>query len=307
MPDILAAESASEMWLKALDNERIISYVDVCSSTLLVYDVLTNLDIEIEHIWMRKWSYFTVLYVVQRYLPIFDTAMVTLREHFAVNLSVHDCHSSYYVSGWSNLVGIMLSEIVLTLRVWAVWKRNISVAIGLVLFLVACWTPCTILIEQFLHIMEFNDVKLRGCFLVRGSETFYLCWVMLMVYDTGTFVLIFIPGVKAYQRNGRSELVRTIYQDGVIYFAFISLLSIINVIVIIVLPSDLVLLLTSFERVMHSLLTSRAILHIRQVCSQHSTHPTMSQVSQVRFARNEHEDPTGSSVPAFEQGSRSIC
>ncbi|KAK1230025.1 hypothetical protein PQX77_006908 [Marasmius sp. AFHP31] len=68
--------------------------------------------------------------------------------------------------------------------------------------------------------------------------------------------------------GGRSRFMRAIYGDGAIYYGFVFLVSLINVVVTIVLPADLVHLFTAFERVMHSILTSRAILHIRRVALQ---------------------------------------
>ncbi|KAJ8088319.1 hypothetical protein PM082_022391 [Marasmius tenuissimus] len=65
--------------------------------------------------------------------------------------------------------------------------------------------------------------------------------------------------------GGSSKLMKAIYEDGLIYYGFVFLISLINVVVIVLLPPDLVHLLTAFERIMHSILTSRAILHIRRV------------------------------------------
>ncbi|KAG7089126.1 hypothetical protein E1B28_010834 [Marasmius oreades] len=251
MPDVAAAKAAFEKIVVALGHQRIVAHIDVFSTTLLVYEVIVNLPVEIELIWMRRWSFLTGLYILQRYLPFFDTAVMVLHHQFGENLSTRYCTINYNVGGWSFIIGIVLSEIVLTLRVWAVWKRSIPVAIGLVVFFLACWVPCYVLFAQFLSATEFAILPLpnfRGCFIAGGSHILYLCWVLMMVYDTGTLVMILIPGVAAYRRGGRSELVRTVYQDGVIYYAFIFLVSVINVIVILTLPPDLVHLLSSYVR-----------------------------------------------------------
>ncbi|KAF9260180.1 hypothetical protein L218DRAFT_962804 [Marasmius fiardii PR-910] len=287
MPDAAAAKAAVEKIVEALGHQRIVSHVDVLSTTLLVYEVIINLPVEIEHIWMRKWSLLTVLYTLQRYLPFFDTAGLVLYHQFGANLSTRYCTLNYNIGGWSFIIGIVLSEIVLTLRVWAVWKRSIAVAIGLVVFFLACWVPCYVLFAEFLSATKFAILPLpdfRGCFIAGGSHILYLCWVLMMVYDTGTLVMILIPGVAAYRRGGRSELVKTVYQDGVIYYVFLFLISTINVIVILTLPPDLVHLLSSFERVLHSILTSRAVLHIRQVALDHSPYGHHQSISQLQFA-----------------------
>ncbi|KAL0056750.1 hypothetical protein AAF712_016640 [Marasmius tenuissimus] len=88
---------------------------------------------------------------------------------------------------------------------------------------------------------------------------------MVMVYDTGTFLMMMIPGIKSYRTGGWSELMKAIYRDGALYFALVFLVSLINVIVILLLPEDLVHLLSAFTRTFHSILTSHTILLIRMV------------------------------------------
>ncbi|EEB88986.1 hypothetical protein MPER_12972, partial [Moniliophthora perniciosa FA553] len=59
---------------------------------------------------------------------------------------------------------------------------------------------------------------------------------------------------------------------GVIYFVLMFMLSVINILVMTVLPPDYTFILGPFERVLHCILTSRMIIHIRQVASRnHST------------------------------------
>ncbi|KAG7089158.1 hypothetical protein E1B28_010864 [Marasmius oreades] len=297
--------------VQALGRQQIVRYVDgsfkldsyhlcfsilpttVCSTTFLVYDMIINLQLEVDHIWMRKWSFLTILYILQRYLPLFDTVGLILHHDFGANLSTHYCALNYKITSWSFMVGVMMSEIVLAFRVWAVWERRLPVAIGLVVFFLASWIPSTFMLSQFDDATEFAILpfpNFRGCFVAGGSQALHLAalvWVLWMVYDAGAFVLILIPGVAAYRRGGRSELVKTIYKDGVVYYALISLTSIFNVVVILTLPPDFVYLLSSFERILHSLLTSHAILHIRQVYFRNSTSTTQT-MSEIRFGRNEH-------------------
>ncbi|KAF9256492.1 hypothetical protein L218DRAFT_881608 [Marasmius fiardii PR-910] len=192
-------------------------YVAVFSVTLLVYDVMINFPLEVQHIWTRKWTFLTVLYVLQRYLPFFDSAGLVLNNHFGANLSTRTCLVGHNIAAWSITVGIGFSEIILTLRIWAVWRRSIPVGVGLVVFFLACWVPGYILLAQFLSSMEFALPPIpsfRGCFISGGSDILYLCWVLMMVYDAGALVMILIPTVTAYRSEGRSGLIKTVYRDG---------------------------------------------------------------------------------------------
>ncbi|KAG7100113.1 hypothetical protein E1B28_001893 [Marasmius oreades] len=307
MADKTATLTTFEVTIQALGRQQIIRYLQgsskseyhlcfsilhttVFNTTLLVYDIIINLQLEVEHIWTRKWSFFTVLYILQRYLPLFDEAGATLYYDFGANLSIHNCALYYKIAGASSAVGIGLSEVVLTFRVWAVWEGSFPVAIGLVVFFLACWVPAVLVLAQFMNSVEFVPLtfpNFRGCSSIAGRNhiPIYLVWVLWIVYDAGAFVMILIPGVAAYRRGGRSELVKTIYQDGVVYYALVFLTSMFNVVVTLTLPPDCILILAEFERVLHSVLTSHAILHIRRVYLQQSTPQTMSQ---IQFGRNEH-------------------
>ncbi|KAF9260181.1 hypothetical protein L218DRAFT_617087 [Marasmius fiardii PR-910] len=298
MTDATVTNEAFDKIVQALEHQQIVAYFDVLNTTLLMYDVLNNLHIEVKHIWTRKWSYFTVLYILQRYLPFFDTAVVALHHHFGENLSIRYCDLNYKTFGWLIFVGILLSEMVLTLRVWSVWERSTTVAIGLVAFSLVCWVPCFVLLARFLATMRFAPLpspKLRGCLFIGGSHLLFLSWVLMMVYDTCILVMMLIPGMTAYRRGGRSELFNTLYRDGVKYYVLIVLISITNVVVAVALPTDLILVLTSFERIFHSLLTSHAALHIRQVATRNDPDETL-RLSQIQFRVPESENGVGRSL-----------
>ncbi|KAF9255738.1 hypothetical protein L218DRAFT_950532 [Marasmius fiardii PR-910] len=196
--------------IELLSHQRIIAHLDVLNTTLLIYDVIINLPVEIDHVWRRKWTILSVLYIVQRYLPFFDTALVTLHHNFGMNLSVSYCHLNYQIVGWSFTIGVSLSQIVLTLRVWAIWRMSIPVGVGLTVLFLAIWVP-------FIPFLNY-----RGCLITGGSNILFIVfWVFMMVYDGCMLVMMLIPGVTALRRGGRSELVKTIYRDGVVYYALI--------------------------------------------------------------------------------------
>ncbi|KAF9256477.1 hypothetical protein L218DRAFT_193832 [Marasmius fiardii PR-910] len=194
----------------------------VANCTLFIYEVIVNLPDEIDHIWRRKWSFLTALYIVQRYLPLFDLAIITLHRSFGANLNTQYCTLNYKIAAWSYITGVMLSEIVLTLRIWAVWHGGRLMTIVLATFFFACWVPCCIFLGRFLDAMEFINLPYpnpHGCVIGGGSTILIACWVLWMVYDIAALVMILIPGVAAFRRGGMSELMQTVYQDGVVYYA----------------------------------------------------------------------------------------
>ncbi|KAF9265124.1 hypothetical protein L218DRAFT_943359 [Marasmius fiardii PR-910] len=215
-------ESVMESVEVMVYHQRTVAYMDVIATMVLLYEIFLNLPSEIDHIWMRKWSYLTVIYIFQRYLPLFDTAGFIIHHNFGANLTPRV---------WCFIVGMLASEIILTLRVWAVWGRRNSVAIGFIFFLLACWAPNFLLSAKYLQAVRFTTHHpLQGCFITNASQLLYLRWVLLLVYDTGTLVMILIPVIAAYREGGRSSLLKTVYRDVV------PVTSVINVVLVRTLP-----------------------------------------------------------------------
>ncbi|KAF9258467.1 hypothetical protein L218DRAFT_731563 [Marasmius fiardii PR-910] len=181
--------------IESLREQQFVSYVEVASAALFIYEVLINISVEIEYIWTKKWSFLTVLYVLQRYLPFLDTVGLGLQRHLGAHLNAADCMLNYQIAGWSIIAGLMLSEIVLTIRAWAVWERSVPIAIGLVIFFLACWIPGYVLHERFLSTMEFiiPFPNFHGCIIVGGGRLIFLSWVLMMIYDVGALVMLLIP------------------------------------------------------------------------------------------------------------------
>ncbi|KAJ8091098.1 hypothetical protein PM082_024715 [Marasmius tenuissimus] len=65
------------------------------------------------------------------------------------------------------------------------------------------------------------NADLRRCFFVLENKDIYICWIILMVYDSVSFVLMAIPALRAYRVGGSSNFVKVVYCDGVIYYTLI--------------------------------------------------------------------------------------
>ncbi|KAG7089099.1 hypothetical protein E1B28_010808 [Marasmius oreades] len=141
----------------------------------------------------------------------------------------------------SYIVGITLSQFILTLRVWAVWNRSIPVAVGSIIFFLGCWVPCYVVLAEFLRpgkLALSPSAPSIGCLLTISSSSSLMVplWALWLVYDTGTFVMILIPGFQTYRECSRSDLLKTIYQDGVAYYVFMLSTSLANMMCDLILP-----------------------------------------------------------------------
>ncbi|KAF8151953.1 hypothetical protein K438DRAFT_380167 [Mycena galopus ATCC 62051] len=99
-------------------------------------------------------------------------------------------------------------------------------------------------------------------------------------------------GIKTYRHAARTPLVVTLYRDGIAYYVFLCIVSLLNFFMLMngmMLPNAaLAQLFNTFLRVMHSVLSTRVILHIRDV--EHKRfEPEDVHISVVRFENLETE------------------
>ncbi|EDQ98732.1 uncharacterized protein LACBIDRAFT_296795 [Laccaria bicolor S238N-H82] len=255
---------------------------------LLVYDCSLTLGMEIEFVWSSPWGFVNMLYIVQRYLPFCDAIFLCLTHQLAVNIDPDSCRIVEMIRGWLMIFGFILSEVILTLRVWAVWKRDRHMGVFLISLITLTTVAEIYVMRIFLRDLQFSTKpypKFVGCFLTSANHILYLDWVVFMIYDAIILVLMIIPGMASYRRGGSVDLHHVIYRDGIIMYIYLFALSIVNVVVVRALYTEYFAVISSYvyvlplrakclikssvERVLHSLLTSRVVLHIREYAKRH--------------------------------------
>ncbi|KAJ8693361.1 hypothetical protein PTI98_008363 [Pleurotus ostreatus] len=256
----------------SVEHFRLVLYLDFASATIVVYDYLLTVGLEIHHLWPKQgWNLIRMMFFVNRYLPFIDITWALWAE-FVPSMTAQDCTLIDRLAGWSFCFSIALSEVILTMRTWSLWKTSRWSGTALVVFYLSCWTPIVVIFGTFLmkaNIRSFQLQPYGGCMIIPENINLYLCWILVLVYDTGIMILMVLAVTKPYTpmlpKSGRSStLLRTLYRDGITYYFALFVLSVMNIATIVVLPGDLVNLFTVLQRAIHSTLTSRVILHLRE-------------------------------------------
>lgn len=249
-----------------VESMRLVTYFDVAGATMFLYDYLLTLGMEVELVWSSKGTFMKVLYFAQRYLPFVDAVALCLLNQLSTAIDPRACKMVEKARGLLMITGISLSELVLTLRVWAVWERSSRVGLALSILFFLAVSSNFVVSGFFLGSLKFADrpyPTFQGCFITSASRVVYMNWVLLMVYEAAILVLMVIPGISAYRIAGDTALHTVVYRDGVLIYIYLFALSTINVIVSISLPHIYLDILWSVERCLHSMLTSRVLLDIR--------------------------------------------
>ncbi|CAA7263750.1 unnamed protein product [Cyclocybe aegerita] len=251
--------------------------VDVAACALFVFDYLLTFGMEVQYVWLRPWTPMKVIYFLQCYLPFIDTVWLEVQLRFTESPSIKACTQLRIAAVSLMFVGLATSELILALRVWAVWNQSAIVTILLPILFAACWLPHIPILYFFLNSYKFAvppPPPLFGCVAVAASEIVFVNWVLLLLWDTLVLLLMLIPAFHAYSLNGTSALYYIIYTEGILYYFCIFAMSTINIVLLHIrsIAIEYRFMFVLMTRFLHSLLASRVLLHIRAAADQDAEH-----------------------------------
>ncbi|EAU85186.2 hypothetical protein CC1G_06202 [Coprinopsis cinerea okayama7 len=269
--------------------QKLVAYFNVASAVILFYEHLITFDEELRSIWTQRWTLSKLLYVFMKYSAFLQVGIIMWQQD-VVNTDGEACLVSFHVTAWLFVIGLGIGEMLLSIRTWAVWKKPRLMGILLGIFWVVVWGAIFGILAVFLKTVRFDpdpNSPFPGCFISNGDPIFFLDYLLLLVYDTVMLILILIPAYKSYRMGGSSEFVRNVYRDGILYYLYLFVLSLINIIVIVKLPFDMSTILSQFERVLHAVFTGRVVLNIH--AQSRDREELASYVSSVGGRRTEND------------------
>jgi hypothetical protein len=248
----------------AVSTVRLHNDLYFASKALFIYDFFLMFAEEISFILGSKWSPIKFVYLLSRYLPFVEFAVIIYHQ-ISSNLSDIDCNIAYRTNAFLDVIGMAMSEALLSYRLWIIWKKNTTVAYGLSALLLALSIAGLVLMSIFVNSLDFIQLPshlVNGCFYSSGSNIIVMVWILVLTYNS-VLALLVTQGVSLYS-GYRSPLIDRLYKAGLLYYAIVFVATAVNIMVIISLPSDYLILLSSMLRSLHSNVATRAILHIRR-------------------------------------------
>ncbi|KAF9070463.1 hypothetical protein BDP27DRAFT_1220669, partial [Rhodocollybia butyracea] len=172
----------------------------VSSAMVFLYDWMLMLPVELDVVWSKKLRPLDILYIIQRYMPFVDTIGILFVgkddvELYGTNRTKNVSYLVYHQ--WMQVLGLLLiylceAIVILAMRTWALWEKDIRLTVGLPIFFVGCWVPCLYTMHLFLSSQTYipSPVPQVGCVIVAAESTFFLVWVILMVYEAGKLMYV---------------------------------------------------------------------------------------------------------------------
>ncbi|EGN93844.1 hypothetical protein SERLA73DRAFT_188957, partial [Serpula lacrymans var. lacrymans S7.3] len=240
------------------------NYTTVAFITILLYDHALTLADEIEFIWKQSMSTGKILFLLNRYIPEIDLFILM---NSYTNEAIHSekvCLLWFQIDSWLGIFNVVVIDLIMLLRTWALWRRSriVLVILSTLLVLCICAAAGATLYASIAVVHEPSPGNLRPCETgFPRTEILYGLWVAIIVYDTAIVILLLVKAIPALRLN--VPIIDQLLKDGIQYFVMILFTSIANVIVINAAPPALATMLFTFYRVMTATLGSRMVLNIR--------------------------------------------
>ncbi|KJA16626.1 hypothetical protein HYPSUDRAFT_71283 [Hypholoma sublateritium FD-334 SS-4] len=229
----------------------------IVSSTLLIFDYLCTLSTEVDYVWKssRARSIGILLFYLNRYLPFLDIVLVLPIRFF--DISYKSIALLIPISVWSGVIGMLISQVIIYLRTFAIWNRDRYVCIILATLLVVVLSSS--LVTLVLQTTQGLVNQLSGYANVSLK--------MLVLYSSifaGEIVVVTLTMIKACQQGSHSSTVWVgqLYKNGIAFCLCMLTCSSVNILLLLSAPDPLKLMFMSFQRNLHSILCNRVIFLI---------------------------------------------
>ncbi|KAK7687653.1 hypothetical protein QCA50_008868 [Cerrena zonata] len=227
-----------------------VTYLDLVAAAVLAYDYCLTFPREVKYVWNSHISLGKVLFFLTRY-PVFEETALVLYHQFAV-MSPEKCDVIFKTIGYQ-------------LGTWYIYCREHPCHAHLVCF----WIPVFFFLQESLNSLVFTtppEPDLAGCFLKTQKNILFIVFIIISSFETLILVLTLIR-FAPHARYQKTSLIKVIYRDGIMNYFYLCILSICNVVVLLTAPRGYTTLLSALQRVMHSILSTRVLLHMREAAA----------------------------------------
>jgi len=271
---------------------RIQAYVDFVAATILFWEYLITINYEATLIWTTKMSAVKCLFFFARYIPFIYVPMVL---NFALRpfITERECSILYHILCWGIVLGIIASEVILVIRTWAIWERSLKIGILLAIVAVSCIAPSLYSEYAYLKTITFHpnpNALTPGCGKSKANPIIAVGFVLVIISETFVLILTLVKFIEHYRIAGIRGFFAILYRDGIMFYAYLLVFSLLNLILIASGPHDPAHVLITLQGVLHSCLSTRVLLNLREAQMREHSASGMSQVPTLQHAVFAHTE-----------------
>ncbi|KAF8815776.1 hypothetical protein BYT27DRAFT_6655343 [Phlegmacium glaucopus] len=277
-------------------------YFQIAGFVMLIYDHMLTFSDEVERIWKQKITGASILFLMNRYLTPLQFIIV-IDAFQDPEWTKKACDRFVVFEGAQTISMVGICELIMILRVYALYGRSKLVAIPLLLLLAAQIVLSSLGVNTGFAVPLPPGVV--GCILTGTSSLLALIWVTPLVTDSLIFFLTLWKTGQYIKKSGRSPTLDIFLRDGAMYFCVIFASNLLNTLIYFVSPiacsAPLALLLilqcllfklatedlkaigASFSQLMTSVMISRIVLNLRSVSESRSLSASRGAVGLIEY------------------------
>jgi len=261
-------------------------YFQLAAFVMLIYDHMLTFDLEVDRIWKQKLSGASILFLINRYVTPIQFIVILLAFHDP-DLMSRGCDNYAFFEGASSVTLIAVCQLVMILRVYALYGRSIPIAI----FLMILWAAQITVSAIGLHTGYRVPLPpmLVGCILAGNSTIFPSLWVSPLITDSCIFILTLWRTRQYLKDSGLAPTIYIFVRDGALYFLVIFAANLMNTLIYFLAPLDLRALGASFSQLITSIMISRLVLNLRYAYSESDPHSESGSASPINIRRGNPE------------------
>jgi len=238
------------------------AYFQTAAFAVLIYDHILTFSDEVERIWKQKMTGASILFLINRYItPI---QFIIIIDAFQDPIWTRPtCNRFVIFEGASTVALISVCELILILRVYALYGRSTPIAVFLLILLAVQISLSSAGLHRGFAV--HLPPGITGCILTATSPFFATVWTAPLVTDTFIFILTVWRTCQYIKRSGRSPTIDIFLRDGIIYFCVIFMANMLNTLLYFTAPPDIKPIGASFSQIITSVMISRLVLNLRSI------------------------------------------
>ncbi|KAG1851248.1 hypothetical protein C8R48DRAFT_726485 [Suillus tomentosus] len=277
----------SSMLFSEIADLQISKFANIGAFAILIFDFCITFPDEVKWTWARPWDIIRVIFTISRYLPFIGSGLTAYGDSSTLIILIFwvllmAVVAALRVSGPPapslaeniiHIIGIVAAEGLLVVRTWAFWRKSKRVLIGLVTYSVV-----TAIAAVSINVLPNHQLISAGVSTIPGQD-FYSSRNAALVYAVLALFECVILALTAYKkfsdyRQIESSIVNTVYGGSIFYMLCIIAITVTNVIIDAVFPIGYTQIFDTLQLVIHSVLASRIMFHLRSshhVCEIHAS------------------------------------
>ncbi|TFK61514.1 hypothetical protein BDN72DRAFT_849590 [Pluteus cervinus] len=296
-PDAVAAEVAA--LLPLLSDDGMVKYTNIAFLMLLVYDHAITFDQEVERIWVLPWRLPKFLFMINRYLvppTLFFGGIIPSVDDLSPGVRI--CKFDGKWTSWPTIVALATVEIMLILRVVALYSHDKRVTIFLItafIVQITAYITLSVMIMNGTTGSPGGDV-FSGC-LFSAPAYFWVAWLPPVCFES---VIVVLTLYKVLQYKLQVSAVLNVYaRDSLLYFLSMFSILLSNLLLARFGTGFMGALLIAPSSVVACVAVARMTMNMRQFTMKAEC-TTRLPGQELRPARLQaHQDATFSTIPSL--------